>query len=607
MATAGPASNILVDECFSAEDERFVEEFRKIIDPKKLTHFVERWKKDPRPWARAQILKYLEHPLNAPGHQVVVKRLYKHYEAQKDHGVIGAFLVSFDTSVRRAIRKKWKWDMEARTSYHEEELYSPRNSMKGGKDRGVWKNPRTGEVGMGRIAKNPRTGAEVMVPDYPRKNAMLFTYHTRYYLRRRVWRYFRKLAHKTPDAYVPALANALVRYKDEHLERGECLLDSWSLLHACFGKHEALDFTAAGAKLREGRALGELAPAPYKKELWQKDAAFVQLLMLLQRAQARIVRVWAMQIIRAEHSKNLGSISIETLSALLSHPDDEVQNFAAEMLQNSSSLATLTIAQWMKLLETPNLTALELVCQSLAKNVTHERLDISQCVELASARTSPVARLGLNFLKQKTFSNSSDRDTLARVALTKCAAVSGDLAAFALPILATPDSYERLNVLRFFDSIHEPARSAAWEWLNSDAPKHDDTRSAAFWACLVETPYDDLQFKVFDALRKQANANGVGADPLRALWSSILLNVHRGGRYKAAAIREIGATLQRDPSQAEQLLPILAAALRSVRKPERRAALASVVTLAETHADIAARVKTYFPELTLEAVAGAAQ
>jgi len=593
MATAGPASILLAEECFSAEDERFVDELRKIFDPKKLTPFVERWKKDPRPWARAQILKYLEHPLNAPGHQVVVKRLYKHAEARKDDGVLAAFLVAFDTSVRRAIRKRWKWDMESRTSYHVEELYSPRNSMKGG-DRS-------------RTARNPRTGAIVMIPGPPpRHKGVLFTYHTRYYLRRRSWRYFRRIAHKTPDAYVPALANALIRYKDEHLERGECLIDSWSLLHACFGKHDALDFTAAGAKLRDGRALSELAPAPYKKELWQKDAAFVQLLMLLQHAQARIVRVWAMQIIRAEHTKNLASISIETLSALLSHPDEEIQTFAAEMLQNSSSLATLTIAQWLKLLETPNLTALELVCQCLMKNVTNERVDIAQCVELANARTSPVARLGLNFLKQKTITTSADRDALARVSLTHCAAVSGDLAAFALPILAASDVYERMHVLRFFDSIHEPARTAAWTWLTSAEPKHDDTRGAAFWACLVETPYDDLQFKVFDALRKQSDAHGLGADPLLSLWAAILLNVHRGGRYKAAAIREIGASLQRDPSQAEQLLPILAAALRSVRKPERRAALASVVTLAETHADIATRVKTYFPELTLE-TAGAAQ
>ena len=42
---------------------------------KLLAAFAEKWKRDPRPWAREQIIAYLELPFDRPGHQPVVKRL----------------------------------------------------------------------------------------------------------------------------------------------------------------------------------------------------------------------------------------------------------------------------------------------------------------------------------------------------------------------------------------------------------------------------------------------------------------------------------------------------------------------------------------------------
>ncbi len=63
---------LLLDEYFSSEDGRFVETLRQIRSPKMLAGFVDRWKKDSRPWARQQIFAYLEQPLNCPGHQPVV-------------------------------------------------------------------------------------------------------------------------------------------------------------------------------------------------------------------------------------------------------------------------------------------------------------------------------------------------------------------------------------------------------------------------------------------------------------------------------------------------------------------------------------------------------
>src|SRR5439155_26668007 len=92
---------MLAEEYFAAEDELFLETLRQVNQPKALAGFTDRWKKDPRPWARRQIFAYLARPLNRPGHQPVVKHLFKHAEEVSDHEVMAAFLVAFDRHVRR--------------------------------------------------------------------------------------------------------------------------------------------------------------------------------------------------------------------------------------------------------------------------------------------------------------------------------------------------------------------------------------------------------------------------------------------------------------------------------------------------------------------------
>ena len=71
---------------------------------KKLASLTNLWKKDFRSWARGRIFEYLELPLDALGHETVVKRLFKHAEEQRDDELMAAFAVAFDRMVRR-VRK----------------------------------------------------------------------------------------------------------------------------------------------------------------------------------------------------------------------------------------------------------------------------------------------------------------------------------------------------------------------------------------------------------------------------------------------------------------------------------------------------------------------
>jgi hypothetical protein len=555
---------LLAEEYFASENPAFVETLRKANSPKALAGFADRWKKDPRLWAREQISAYLRQPLDCSGHQPIVKHLFKHAEETGDHEIMVAFLVAFDRQVRRELRTKRRWDFRARTSHEEERLVTPRDVL----------------------------GA------YPRGKAKLFKYRTRYYLRRRAWRYFRRLGHREPAKFVPAIINALARYEDEDLQKGENILDSWSLMHACFAESDSLAFGATHIELKEGRTLGELTPAPAFPDAWKKSESAPMVLALAVRAHARLVRLWAMQLFQRDHSTY--SVSLEEILSLLEHQEDDVQQFGSKLLELSSVLATLPISSWLKLLQTKNEEALQRICDAFAKHVSPERLDLAQCVELASVRPVPVARLGQKYLQARAITSPAEREQICGLANAKCFAIAGELTAWALKFLGAKVNYLSDQVIRFFDSNVENSRAAAWTWLIADSPALSD---ATLWSRLAETPHDDLRLRVVDYLQRQTKLPGADANQLENIWRCVLLGVHRGGRQKAKAVRQISQAIVKNPERVEALLPVLAVAVRSVRGPESRAGLAAVVSLAEARPQLAEAVRRHLPEMKFAEVA----
>ena len=281
-------SLLLVEEYFEAEDERFLAALRSQYPPAALAAFTDRWKKDPRPWARRQIFLYLSMPLDVPAHHPVVKRLFKHAEQTGDHELMGAFLHVFDCLVRKYRKKlkRYTWDRQTRRSEvtEDEVLKIPQNVL------APWKVHEY---------RNPRTGQKLEYTDHraqARGGALLFSYATRKYLRRRAWRYFRHLAHCDPPQYLLAITAALGRDDDKELARGEDLLESWGLMHVCFHGHDALEFKPHGIRLRQGRSLSELSPAPYRSEIFYTETGFEAFLHLLHSASSRCVRSWSCAI-----------------------------------------------------------------------------------------------------------------------------------------------------------------------------------------------------------------------------------------------------------------------------------------------------------------------
>jgi hypothetical protein len=94
-------------------------------------------------------------------------------------------------------------------------------------------------------------------------------------------------------------------------------------------------------------------------------------------------------------------------------------------------------------------------------------------------------------------------------------------------------------------------------------------------------------------------SKNAGRDLVQFLWASVLVNIHRGGRYKPGVVAQINRRLAEHPEEAGQLLPLLAIAVRSLRGPEFRAGLTGVVSLFETQRELAPAIARQFPELQM--------
>jgi hypothetical protein len=582
-------SSLVLGAYLDSGDDRFLPTLRETHDPRVLAPIADRWKRDHRPWARQQIFAYLELPMNAIGHETVVKRLFKWAEERNDDELMAAFAVAFDRLVRRVRRKQHHYDWQTRTSWQTERLYSPWNTL-----------PHVGPQPEAERLKRKdrrRRAIDVKQAHYWRDGRrVLFTYHTRYYLRRRAWRYFRRKGFQKPKEYCAAVALMLRRYTDDMIKSGENLLDAWSLMHACFRHSDVLDIGPSKINVKANRSLAEMQAAPEFPELWRAKEATRVLVSLLSGAQSRAVRVWAMQLLRRDHADHFADFTADEILPLLDHADEEVQAFAAEMLEKSTALARIDLATWLKLLQTRNLAALEIIARLMEQHVTADRLTLEQMVDLANAAPVPVARLGFRFLQTHRIESAAERATIARLAQARSAGVAGEITAWALSILGAPAHYDVDAVSRFFDSLLQPARAAAWAWLTPQSPGYDD---AALWSRLIETPYEDVRFHVVADLQRRANLPGAALEQVTFVWTTVLLNIHRGGRSKLAALKQISRAIVADPARAEPLLPVLAVAIRSVRMPEVRTGLAAVVAAVEMHPPLADAVARHLPEMQL--------
>jgi len=575
MQTPGadePGSAVLLDEYFAESDDRFVELLLTVRDPSRLAALADRWKVDPRPWARRMLFAYLDAEWRTPGHNVLVKRLYKQAERQADLELVCAFAHRFDLMIRRQLEVRWQWDPATRQGITGSELVVPRNGLPGWPPRkSSWRPPSPG-------------------------GTVLFSAHTRYYLRRRVARVLRQLSFRDHDAYLQAASWLLRRYRDADLAEGANILDSRTLLDVCYRRSPVLEFGYDHVDVREGASLQELEPAPRRIENWQGQAAAETLWQLSVHAPSRLVRKWAIAMLRAEHPSYLGQLSAEQVRTLLTSDDDELEQLGGELIRERVDLGGWQLSDWLTLLHDASLSAQQVACELILQHVQPERFSIEQVLSLCCEQSAPAASLGLKLLQAREELPSS-LDQLEQLSGLRCAAVAEAVTARALEVLGEAQHYDVDRLTRFFDAPMAGVRSAAWMWLEREREQHPADRDPVLWCRLIETPHEPERLRLVRLLARRGQLPGLSVDDLVPLWSSVLLGIHRGGRHKIVALHQLGRVASASPECIEALLPVFAVAVRSVRPPEARIGLAALVGAVERLPSLREPVLATFPEL----------
>jgi hypothetical protein len=565
---AGPpqagSSTVLIDEYFASGDDRFLAELLASRSDKKLLSMAEPWYWDARPFARRMLLAYVDDGCDRPNHRPLVKRLFKQAEAAGDDELMGHFMVAFDRLVRRQLKEKRSYDVQARA-------YTS-----------AWVLERDPDV-RSRVPKKKAEGRRA-----PRIDR--FTTRTRRYLCRRAFRYFRIVGHAEPERYARAMRATLPLYQDAHLQRPEQLIDAWGLVHVIYHGAPLLVRSPHGIRLAPGAKLADLAPAPLYPATWAQG--FDELLPLVERAGSRTVRRFVLAMLERHHDDALRRLPFGHLRNLLRSSHEEVQVFAARLLQGASGLENLPVAEWLELLEVDNAEVIPLVCDLVRTHVHPDRLTLEQSVALARSGVAAVAELGLGWAQAKPIAGAADLEALVSLRDAASPGVRAAAMEWVGRILGEAPATTREMVRDLVDARYPEPRRAGLALV--DGRFRDDV---TLWAALSESPHDDVRARFVEHLATRE----ASLDPasLRRVWATSLLAIHRGGRLKARVVAQVADRIVREPAEAEQLLPLLAIALRSVRVSERRAGLAAVARAAFAMPSLRAAVARALPELVL--------
>jgi len=570
----------VVEELLERADPGFVDELRRIHNAPELGDFATKWYSDPRPAARRFLIEYLDRPLNAGRHEPLVKRMFKLAEAANDDEIMSRFLVCVDRSVRRQRKKRHQYDSVTRSYGEVEKIVSPSNLV---------------------MPKNDDTFNDI---DERRREMFsknrLFSVPTRNYLRRRAWRYFRKIGKTQPERYFAAMKNILTFYRDEDFADGLALIDNWGLIHILFHNCPALLSNPTGWVLIEGKSLLDVTAAPMYPEVWKADAQ--PLIDLLNKAPSRTVRQWAIQMLKREHPKALPAQSLEQLVVWLAHPSKEMVELAVELLKTDNKLATVPVEQMLTLLKGAAPETLEMLADLVGGVLKPTQVTVDQTLELAMMKAAPLAALGFKLLQAKTLATKEECIAVLRLNEALAEKLRPEMVRWSCGALSKSSHFQSEWVLEYLDCRHADVRAEGWAWLKAE-PRSN--QNVTIWQRLLESPYDDVRLPMVELLQEQTTGKEVVKIPesekldpqlVRLLWATVLLNVSRGARNKPAVVKQLVSRLDSRPQEAEVLLPLLTVALRSLRGPEFRAGLVAIVQLTGKHESMAVLVKEMVPE-----------
>lgn len=305
-------------------------------------------------------------------------------------------------------------------------------------------------------------------------------------------------------------------------------------------------------------------------------------------------------LVRPELSEVRSGLSPDRFIPWLRSSPAEVVEAVCEVLQALDWTGARRGA-WLDFLEIASLEVLAVVCPLLEERLSAEGLTMEAAVRLACHPSLPAARLGMRWLQKMPLVTAEDHELLLGLVEARAEAVRRELVLWTRARLSALEGFQVEWVRGFLDSRYEDVRATGWSWLEEE-PRA--ANNVGLWQQLMESPYDDVRLRLIGHLEKvfgekESRPRGAALDSnlLQWLWASVLLNIHRGGRSKPLAIRELLWRLEERREEAPLLMPLLAAMLRSLRSTEWQGALAAIVQLIERNPALERLAREHFPDL----------
>jgi len=529
---------------------------RKVQKPHMMTGFAAKWLSDPRPWARKQLIEYIDTSIDRPGHRSLVKHLLKGAEQNQDNELIGHFFAAIDRLRKLTTKTRWAYIQQR----------SVRESIV--------------------IRLKPRA-----------PNAFHFSQRTRVYLQRRIVRYMRALSSRDATVFRKTTLEILSRYEDAQFASGQALLDARALMSILFVRSPVLKVEFRTIKPRVGADLASLEPKMLGRKAWEGHGH--EVLAALPTMPSLFIRRHVTRWLERDFPETLTNAPFEVIERFVASNFPDLRLLGSKMIERAEGLETLRIETWLSFLQGDDAEVLLTLVKRMSDLVTPARASLAQCVALARHVAHAPAMLGIEWAETKTI---DDKDALEE-ALPILDAVVDEVRARALhwltPILAKEGLGLDAHMRELLDARHSDVRQQAFRMMD-ETPRFKD--SIVLWAALSESPHADgraFLLKHLDKRRTSLEASHLSDRCLTQLWATTLLDIHRGSRAKRRAVTQLGDRIAAHPQESKVLMPLMGVALRSVRDAERRSAIASLVRAATLSPEVLEAAETYAHELVI--------
>ena len=636
------------EEAYEQGSPAFVEYVRQVQDPEFLEIVSRLWITDRREHTRGLLSLYLDQPLNAFRHELLVKRLFKQAEAAGDDQVLAWLAPALDRCIDRRTQFSRRSRRDIVSSQEEAQELAKKLLDTGAITTKSWQigpdqylvisrwselgfavphgtrmpgiSPRSAfvldasekryvriplpewAVRIG-LASKLQPGVSLPHPgEFSERLARfrLFSVATRQYLRRRLWRYFEQLGENDGKRYVEAASQALIRYRDEDLYLAR-VLDRWILVHILFGSHPAMSSRSNGWIKSIEAIHPHFDPRPAFPEHWVDASDW--LFWIAENARSYLVSKWAIALLRRNPQSWRSSLRLEMIEGLITHPDPLVSEFGASCLAELPDIDEIELSRWRVLLNgASNSTVSERISAQIEARTKSETLSTRQAVELALMFPEHLARHGLHLLQQREISVNELPEVLS-VAHTDSDEIRPEALEWLKVLLGRTPGLEPDWVCDWILSSHAETRALGLSYFLASAEAHLDPRN---WDQIVSGASSELWPGLIDLLaRNLTRRNGAGSElvaelPLSALfplWSNEITMVPGRSYCQEQVVAQVRRRLESHPDEAELLAELLATAFGSSFERVARAAVAGLARICSLRPDLQAVVEQSIPEL----------